>query len=36
MVNEYAQAYDFARALALSPEASLEFIESVAEEYSTP
>ena len=34
MVNEYAQAYDFARALALSPEASLEFIESVAEEHS--
>ncbi|CAG6394792.1 helix-turn-helix domain-containing protein [Streptomyces cocklensis] len=34
MVESYAEAYDFARAVALSPEASLDLIESVAEEYS--
>ncbi|WP_328914345.1 MULTISPECIES: helix-turn-helix domain-containing protein [unclassified Streptomyces] len=33
MVTRYTQAYDFVRALALSPEASLSLIESVAKEY---
>ncbi|WP_329367709.1 helix-turn-helix transcriptional regulator [Streptomyces sp. NBC_00669] len=36
MVAEHQQAYDCARAAALSPEASLNLISSVAEEYSRP
>jgi hypothetical protein len=35
MVNGYTEAYDFARAVALSPAASLEAIESAAEEFRT-
>ncbi|MFI0894974.1 Scr1 family TA system antitoxin-like transcriptional regulator [Streptomyces sp. NPDC020983] len=34
MVGRYAEDYDFARAVALSPEASLRLLESMAEEYS--
>ncbi|MFI0718367.1 DUF5753 domain-containing protein [Streptomyces sp. NPDC021224] len=34
MVTGYAEAYDFARAIALSPAASLHMIESVAKEFS--
>lgn len=34
MVSGYAEAYDFARAIALSPKASLHMIESVAKEFS--
>jgi transcriptional regulator with XRE-family HTH domain len=33
MVARYTEDYDFARAVALSPAASLQLIESVAEEY---
>ncbi|WP_031516610.1 helix-turn-helix domain-containing protein [Streptomyces sp. NRRL F-5123] len=34
MVSGYVEAYDFVRAVALSPTASLHMIESVAKEYS--
>lgn len=36
MVSRYEQAYDYARAAALPPQASLELVESAAEEYRAP
>lgn len=36
LVSRYEQAYDYARAAALPPEASLTLVETVAEEYRTP